>query len=216
MIGGGQDNQVTSHWGTIPGGCNNTVTGSYSFAAGNRAKANAGGCFVWADAIPTDFNVGVSDRFAARASGGVYLYTKGDLSTGAYLAANSGSWSSVSDRNAKENFAPVDARQTLKKLACVPISTWNYKGADSNVRHIGPMAQDLYAAFGLGDSDKSITSIDADGISFSAIQGLYQLLQEKETEIAALKSQNDKMERRLAATEALVAKLTKLQEGVKQ
>jgi hypothetical protein len=50
------------------------------------------------------------------------------------------------------------------------------------------MAQDVYAAFTLGDSDKSIGVVDADGISMAAIQGLHQIVKEKDAEIAELKA----------------------------
>jgi hypothetical protein len=39
-------------------------------------------------------------------------------------------------------------------------------------RHIGPMAQDFYSAFGL--DDKRITTIDEGGVALAAIQGLYR------------------------------------------
>jgi len=54
---------------------------------------------------------------------------------------------------------------------------------------MGPMAQDLYAAFGLGSSDKAINSVDADGIALAAIQGLHQRLQEKDKEIKELRGE---------------------------
>ena len=49
------------------------------------------------------------------------------------------------------------------------------------------MAQDFHTAFGLGDSDKSIATIDADGVALAAIQGLYELVKEKDCEIENLK-----------------------------
>ena len=85
-------------------------------------------------------------------------------STGAYLTS-AGQWTSVSDRDAKENFSAVSGRDVLHKLSTVPVSTWNYKLEDQSIRHMGPMAQDLYAAFGLGDSDKAIGAIDANGVA---------------------------------------------------
>lgn len=57
-----------------------------------------------------------------------------------------------SDRNVKEHFAPVDVQQILETVATLPITSWNYKEENSSVRHIGPMAQDFAAAFGVGDS----------------------------------------------------------------
>jgi uncharacterized coiled-coil protein SlyX len=190
-IGGGAENTASDNFATVGGGHYNTASGSYSFAAGRRAKAANPGSFAWADSTNADFVVDSNDRFAVRASGGVYLYTNSTSSTGAYLAAGSGTWASVSDRNAKENFVSVDGGQVLEKIAAIPISTWNYKSEDRSIRHMGPMAQDLHAAFGLGDSDKSIATIDADGVALAAIQGLYGLLQEKVAEIASLKAEKD-------------------------
>jgi len=44
------------------------------------------------------------------------------------------------------------------------------------------MAQDFYAAFGLGIDDKHIVTVDADGVAFAAIQGLYELIEELQVE----------------------------------
>ena len=51
------------------------------------------------------------------------------------------------------------------------------------------MAQDFYAAFGVGEDNKHISTIDADGVSLAAIQGLYQIVQEKDQRIAQLESE---------------------------
>jgi hypothetical protein len=69
----------------------------------------------------------------------------------------------VSDRFAKENFAHVDGREILARLVTIPIETWNYKGEDPSVRHIGPMAQDFSKAFGVGEDDKRIHMISGPG-----------------------------------------------------
>jgi hypothetical protein len=45
--------------------------GDYSLAAGNRAKANHNGTFVWADSTATDFASSGPNQFLIRASGGV-------------------------------------------------------------------------------------------------------------------------------------------------
>jgi len=96
----------------------------------------------------------------------------------------------TSDCNAKENFAPVSAQDVLNKVATLPITTWNFKDMKDG-RHMGPMAQDFYAAFGLGGGNTTITSIDPDGVALAAIQGLNQKLEQKleqkETEISALR-----------------------------
>jgi len=106
----------------------------------------------------------------------------------------------TSDRNAKEAFQPVNAREVLDKVAALPISEWQYK-TQSDVRHIGPMAQDFRAAFALGIDEKHITSVDADGVALAAIQGLNQKLEERDMEIELLRSDNEALSARLAAIE---------------
>ena len=107
----------------------------------------------------------------------------------------------VSDRNLKDNFAAVDGRVVLARLAGIPILAWNYKADSAAVRHMGPMAQDFYAAFGLGDTDRAIFSVDAQGVLFAAVQALYEMALEKDAEIAALQQQVADLSARLAALE---------------
>ncbi|MEI6078522.1 MAG: tail fiber domain-containing protein, partial [Verrucomicrobiota bacterium] len=103
----------------------------------------------------------------------------------------------TSDRNAKENFRSVSAGEILAKVAALPISEWNYK-QDTSATHIGPMAQDFYAAFNVGPDDKHITTVDESGVALAAIQGLNHKLEEqareKDSEINALKSRLEKLE----------------------
>jgi hypothetical protein len=94
-------------------------------------------------------------------------------------------WVNASDRNLKENLQPVNALAILEKVAALPLSTWSYKSQTDTVRHLGPMAQDFKAAFGLGHSDTSITTVDADGVALAAIQGLNQKLERENTELKA-------------------------------
>jgi hypothetical protein len=94
-----------------------------------------------------------------------------------------------SDRNLKANFAAVEVQSVLEKLAQVPVSTWNYKSDFANIRHMGPMAQDFARAFGLGNSDRVIHSVDSGGVSMAAIQALYQMALEQNQRIAALEAE---------------------------
>jgi hypothetical protein len=89
-----------------------------------------------------------------------------------------------SDRALKEGLAPVDPRQVLARVAALPIGTWSYKG--ETVRHLGPMAQDFAAAFGLGADDRHIHVIDASGVALTAIQGLHAVVQAQAARMAAL------------------------------
>lgn len=79
------------------------------------------------------------------------------------LAAGGTSWGVISDRNKKKNFAAVDGDSILRKIADLPITTWNYLWEkDGSVRHMGPMAQDFHAAFALGTDDEVITTQETD------------------------------------------------------
>ena len=86
------------------------------------------------------------------------------------------------------------------------IQKWNYKD-DAKVRHIGPMAQDFYAAFGVGPDEKHIAMVDADGVALAAIQGLHEIVQEKEAAIEALRRENQSLGQRLEALEKMVSAL---------
>jgi hypothetical protein len=108
-----------------------------------------------------------------------------------------------SDRNMKEKFAPINSMEILERVASLPISRWNFK-TDADTRHIGPMAQDFYSAFNVGLDDKHIATVDEGGVALAAIQGLNQKLDQKDTEIQKLKSQNVSLEKRLADLEQLV------------
>ena len=63
----------------------------------------------------------------------------------------------VSDRNKKKNITPADTSAVLDKVSKLPISTWSYTAEPGEVRHMGPMAQDFRASFGLGDDDGRTT-----------------------------------------------------------
>ncbi len=98
-----------------------------------------------------------------------------------------GTINSDSDVNAKADFAPVDSAEILDRVVRLPIQHWRFKTEDSDVRHVGPMAQDFRAAFGLGDGATSIATVDADGVALAAIQALDRIVREKDTEIQELK-----------------------------
>ena len=102
----------------------------------------------------------------------------------------------TSDRHAKENFAPVNPAEVLQKVAALPITEWSYKTI-AGARHVGPMAQDFHAAFGLGSDDKGISTVDADGVALAAIQGLNQKLELTQRENAALKERVERLEKLL-------------------
>ena len=109
---------------------------------------------------------------------------------GARLTAG-GTWTNGSSRLFKEGFAAIDVGDVLSKVVSMPITRWTYRNSSEGA-HVGPMAEDFQAAFGLGSDDQHIATVDADGVALAAIQGLNEKL---EAENAALKA-------RLAAIEA--------------
>jgi hypothetical protein len=196
-VGGGYHNSAFGNYSVIPGGTNNVTFGDNSFAGGRNATANNAGSFVWGDNSGANtFDVSYN-QFVARASGGFFFYTSSNNTVGAQLPAGSGSWSSLSDRNAKENFASVDAQSVLQEVAAMPLTTWNYKTQDKTIRHIGPMAQDFHTAFAVGEDDRHITEVDEGGVALAAIQGLNQKLEEARAE-------NTELKKRLEALEKIV------------
>lgn len=95
-----------------------------------------------------------------------------------------------SDVNIKRDFVSVDPNEVLDKLSRLPVGVWSYQTEGSTARHIGPMAQDFMATFGVGSSDRTILQVDADGVSFAAIQAL-------NARLTALEEQNQKLLREL-------------------
>lgn len=188
-VAGGRINTASGAYATVPGGYANTASGLLSFAAGRQAKATQSGSFVWGDNTAAYISSTAPNQFIARASGGVRFYSNAPATTGVSLPAGGGAWSNLSDRSMKDNFAAVDSRGILERVASMPIQRWNYKSQDASVKHIGPTAQDFAAAFGVGENDTTISTVDADGVALAAIQGLYQENQQLKRDLAALKAQ---------------------------
>ena len=200
VVAGGTLNTAGGVFASVPGGLQNLAGGDYSFAGGRRAKAIHEGTFIWADSTDTDFSSSRINEFAVRATGGVRFDS--GLTNGVALAPGSGSWSSLSDRDAKQDFAPVDSVDILERVVNMPVLNWRYRTERDAVRHIRPVSQDFYSQFNVGPDDKHIATVDADGVALAAIQGLNQKLEEavriKDAKIAAL-------ERRLEVLEQFVA-----------
>jgi trimeric autotransporter adhesin len=210
-VGGGFGNTASGYFATAGGGFGNIAAGTGSFVAGSNALNDTPahiGVFLFADSSSYQFHSTAANEFAARATGGVRFVLGTDGSgtpTWSCAASTGSSWACSSDRNLKENFQPVDVAGVLQRVLGLPLYIWNAKGTDPNVKHLGPAAQDFMAAFALGNSDKMIGMQDADGVALAAIQGLHQLLREKDSEIARLKERADMMERKLQAVESKLA-----------
>jgi hypothetical protein len=104
-----------------------------------------------------------------------------------------GTFNNGSDRNTKQDFAPVNSSEILDKVLQLPLSEWSYK-EDAATRHIGPMGQDFYSIFNIGTDEKHIAPIDEGGVALAAIQGLNAKLEEARKENALLKERLDAVE----------------------
>ncbi len=104
-----------------------------------------------------------------------------------------------SSRELKNEIDLVDGKETLARLTAMPIAHWSLKTDESATKHVGPMAEDFYAAFGVGRDNKTISVTDANGVAFSAIQGLAQTLKEKDEELTQLKARMAELEKLVKA-----------------
>lgn len=99
-----------------------------------------------------------------------------------------GTFVSSSDAALKQDVEPLDVQRVLDAVGRLPIREWSYR-ASPEVRHLGPMAQDFQAAFGVGADDRHIAMVDADGVALASIQALRQLVAAQQAEIAELRAQ---------------------------
>ncbi len=123
-----------------------------------------------------------------------------------------GALTEASDVNVKENFAPVDGADILARIAKLSITTWNYMSDDPSVRHMGPMAQDFYAAFGLGSDNTHIAPLDVNGVLLVGMQTLIAQSEQQAVQIQQLEQENAALEQRLDLLEAQVNALLAAQE----
>jgi hypothetical protein len=85
----------------------------------------------------------------------------------------------------KADVASVDGEAVLAQVASLPIQSWRYRTEEATVRHISPMAQD-FAAFPIGDDERHIHAVDAQGVALAAIQGLIEQLAELRSQLTLI------------------------------
>jgi hypothetical protein len=190
-------------------GLQNSARGNFSVALGKNARVRHQGSIVISDgsagfSADSAYST-ANNQLTMRFAGGARVFTNQGLTSGVEITAGGGSWSAVSDRRKKENFEALNIESVLQKVAQLPLTSWNYKSQPATTRHIGPMAQDFYAAFGLDGigSDTTINSSDIDGVNMAAIQAL-----EKRTR--QLQEENDQLKAKLEAMDAKMASIEKL------
>lgn len=200
-------------------GYQSTADADYSMAFGYRASTNGHiGARVFGDASTTDsIEATANNEFAVRAAGGYRFRTNATLTTGCNLPAGSGVFSCSSSRFVKHDIADVDGEDVLARLAAVPVQRWKYNDEPGAVWHMGPMAQDFRAAFGLGTDDTTIGHIDITGVTLAAAKALDARTAELgaktreidtlRAEVATLRVQNAALQAAQAATERRVEAL---------
>jgi hypothetical protein len=127
-------------------------------------------------------------------------------------AVLAGTLTENSDVNSKQDIEPVDGRNILEKIAQLEVSEWSYKKSPKT-RHIGPMAQDFRAAFGLGHTNKGISTLDSSGVALAAIKELIEENVSLREDNALLKKRLDSMEQQQVQMQAAMAKFLDSQQA---
>lgn len=108
---------------------------------------------------------------------------------------NAVAFNSTSSRALKEQIEPVDSSELLAKLEELPISTWQFSKGGKNARHLGPMAEDFHAAYGLGRDNKHISPADMAGVALASVKELRKSNKELLYQNRVLKKRLDSIQR---------------------
>ncbi|MDF2187989.1 tail fiber domain-containing protein [Paraflavitalea sp. CAU 1676] len=209
----------------------NTASGAASVALGYHSHTNARqGSFVFGDRSTVDtIRAGVNHSANWRVSGGFRIFTSSNLSTGVTLQSGAsvsnwgqasaviststgallttgGVWQNASDVSRKHLFEEITGEEILGKLRQLPIRRWSYRAEANDIRHIGPTSQDFYAAFQLGSDEKSIGTVDADGVSLVSIQALEARTRSQAIDLQQMKADNEALRGRLEVLEIQVGR----------
>ena len=133
-------------------------------------------------ALSVTANAGRIARFGNSTDWVAVLDNNGNFSATAFVT--------LSDRNKKAGFEPVNSEDVLTRVVALPIQTWHYTNDPAATLHMGAMAQDFHAAFGLGENEKTIATVDADGVAFAAIQGLNHKVDLLTADLSVQRSEN--------------------------
>ncbi|MBC8232930.1 tail fiber domain-containing protein [bacterium] len=206
------ESTIASSYNTTALGWHTTASGWASTAMGSFASTNShAGSFVYGDkSTQTEMTATADNQFMVRAAGGYVFYTNSATTLGAKLEPNATSWTVISDRHKKENFKSIDGEKVLQSIRDMPITSWNYKDDDKKSRHYGPMAQDFYAAFGLGNDALGITTQDISGVNMAAIQALEKRTDELKEVTAQLKAKDAELEAKMDELKMVQAELTEM------
>ncbi|RFS13322.1 tail fiber domain-containing protein [Emticicia sp. C21] len=194
-------------------GAESTASGNYAMAIGRKVNTNGqAGSVIMGDADPMGMGetiVGTTNQFVGRFYNGYYLLTSGDNNrTGATMGRGQSAWSAISDSTRKEKIVLADGESFLLKLRNLRLGSWNYKKQGVNPeRFYGPMAQEIFAAFGndkygtIGN-DTTVSTLNMDGLLFIFSQALEKRTQDLQVENQQLKAIIQTLDARLESLEA--------------
>jgi hypothetical protein len=118
-------------------------------------------------------------------NGGFYVLNNSS-SVGVELASGASSWSSYSSRELKDFVGHVDHESNAEKLHKTSVERWRYKADTTQREQIGLYAEDAQQ-FGLGDG-KTLSTLEIDGITLSALKGALIKIEKLEERIAQLEA----------------------------
>lgn len=118
-----------------------------------------------------------------------------------------GTLTELSSRTAKEGIVELDPADVLARVVELPVPSWTYIDDEERARHVGPMAEDFYQAFQLGEDASHISPSDKAGVALLAIQGLQQELTKRDARIEELTQEKAALEERMSKLEHLVEAL---------
>lgn len=204
--------------GSVALGYRTTANNDYSVALGYRASNNTRtGTMVMGDESTTDSVRNQADNeFRIRYNGGIRLRvsTAANGNTpgaggnvGCDLTMAVPSWTCASSRTLKENYQPVDGEDVLERIRHMPVTTWTMIGADPSVKHLGPVAEDFYAAFGLGLGETAIGLGDIDGVNIAAAKALEVRTRTLQDELTRSRQEADALRARVAEQDRVLAEL---------
>lgn len=181
----GNSSNVTSCTNTVLFGSNttlSTISNSFVWSDGGLVS---GGPFTPASTLDNCFIV----RGGSTGSGtAAMFYTNAAATVGVQLFSGGTSWSIVCDINKKENLIVLDTSDILNKLLQIPIYQFNYKDTSSDLLCRGPVAQDWHTQFPSAKDNLTIDTLDLNGITICALQGLNKKVDDLQKENDELKS----------------------------
>lgn len=119
-------------------------------------------------------------------------------------------FTALSSRTSKEGVEPVEPMAILSLVRALGIHTWSYIHDPQSTPHLGPMAEDFFAAFGLGSTERRLSLADVTGVLLAAVQGLGEWLDAQGEAISMLEADNMRLADQNASLERRIARLERL------